>query len=181
MIRMKRSRFRLVTIAALVVFGFFLEAGPQSTIAGQSRIARNRTRKGSVCGNPNLACKTSVTFQKYDLPFRIPANAVIWDTELFYAIILKSVRAAEGDCDTFVPEADRLQAQKLFADRKVFSSRCVEPGEMFYTNVSDTHRIMAVYAGATLSEAKRTLAAVKATGKFPGANMRRMRTGFNGT
>jgi hypothetical protein len=40
---------------------------------------------------------------------------------------------------------------------------------------------MAVYAGATPSEAKRILATIKATGKFPGANIRRMRTGFNGT
>jgi hypothetical protein len=40
---------------------------------------------------------------------------------------------------------------------------------------------MAVYAGATLAEAKRVLAAVNATGKFPGANIRRIRTGFNGT
>jgi hypothetical protein len=41
--------------------------------------------------------------------------------------------------------------------------------------------MMAVYAGSTLAEAKRVLAAVKATGKFPGANLRRIRTGFNGT
>ncbi len=52
---------------------------------------------------------------------------------------------------------------------------------MYYTNISDKHRIMAVYAGTSLPEAKRTLAAVQATGKFPGANIRRMRTGFNGT
>ena len=134
-----------------------------------------------MCGNPNVACRTSVTFHEYDLPFRLPANAVIWDTELFYAIILKSVPAAEGDCDTFVPEAERIQAQKLFPGRKVFASRCVEPGEMFYTNVSEKHRIMAVFAGTTLAEAKRTLAAAQARGKFPGANIRRMRTGFNGT
>ena len=41
---------------------------------------------------------------------------------------------------------------------------------------------MAVYAGTTLAQAKRFLNAVKATtGKFPGANIRPMRTGFNGT
>ena len=39
---------------------------------------------------------------------------------------------------------------------------------------------MAVYAGKAPAEANRMLAAVKATGKFPGANIRRMRTGFNG-
>ncbi len=40
---------------------------------------------------------------------------------------------------------------------------------------------MAVYAGATLADANRTLRAVKATGKFPGANIRRMRAIMNGT
>ena len=140
-----------------------------------------RAPRGAICGNPKLPCKTSVTFSEYDLPFRVPAKAVIFDTELFYAIILKSVAAAEDDCNAFVPEAERLQAQSLFPDRKVFSSRCIEPGELFYTNVSEKHRIMAVYAGTTLAEAKRTLTAVNATGKFPGAYIRRMRTGFNGT
>ncbi|HAF14727.1 MAG TPA: hypothetical protein DCK99_13735, partial [Blastocatellia bacterium] len=66
-------------------------------------------------------------------------------------------------------------------DHKVFSSRCADPENLFYTNVSEKHRIMAVYAGTTPAEAKRVLDAVKATGKFPGANLRRMRTGFNGT
>jgi hypothetical protein len=115
------------------------------------------------------------------LQFRVPASSVIFDTELFYAIILKSVPASEGDCNAFVPETERLEAQSLFPDRKVFASRCVEPGELFYTNVDSKHRIMAVYAGTTLAESKRALGAVKATGKFPGAYVRRMRTGFNGT
>ena len=169
----------------LVLFAMVLTAGPIAAgacdAAGQSHSARHRAKRGSICGNPKVSCKTSVTFHEYDLAFRVPANAVIFDTELFYAIILKSVAAAEGDCNAFVPETDRLAAQSLFATRKVFSSRCVEPGELFYTNVSEKHRIMAVYAGTTLADAKRTLAEVKATGKFPGAYLRRMRTGFNGT
>jgi len=152
-----------------------------SEAAGQSHSVGRRAPKGSICGNPAGSCKTSVTFHPYDLSFRVPARAVIFDTELFYAIILKSVPAAEDDCNAFVPERERLEAQSLFADRKVFSSRCTEPGELFYTNVNSKHRIMAVYAGITLAEAKRTLGVVQATGKFPGAYMRRMRTGFNGT
>jgi hypothetical protein len=40
---------------------------------------------------------------------------------------------------------------------------------------------MAVYAGMSLAEANRLLASVKATGKFPGANIRRMRAMINGT
>ncbi len=119
----------------------------------------------SVCGNPNLPCKTSVTFEPNDLPFRVPKNAVIYDTELFYAIVLKTVGASDQDCDVFVPERERTEAQRLFPDHKVFTSRCPEPGNLSYS----------------LAEANRMLAAVKATGKFPGANIRRMRTAFNGT
>jgi len=128
-----------------------------------------------------LACKTSVTFRPNDLPFRVPANSVIIDTELFYAIILKSVPAKGDDCSVFVPETERLQTQALFPDRKVFASRCVDVENLFYTNVKPTFRIMAVYAGTTPAEAKRVLQSVKAMGKFPGANIRPMRTGFNGT
>ena len=142
---------------------------------------RSRSRRASVCGNPRVACKTSVTFEVYDLPFRVPKNAVIYDTELFYAVILKSVGTSEEDCDVFVPESERLAAQTLFPDHRVFTSRCPDVETLFYSNISSKHRIMAVYAGATLTEAKRVLAAAKATGKFPGANIRRMRTGFNGT
>jgi hypothetical protein len=146
-------------------------------------LAQNRrpARRASICGNPRLACKTTVTFESYQIPFRVPKNAVIWDTELFYAIVLKSVSAGLDDCNVFVSEDERLAAQALFPDHKVFTSRCYEPGDLFYTNIGEKHRIMAVYAGPTLAEAKRFLQTVKATGKFPGAYIRRMRTGFNGT
>jgi hypothetical protein len=40
---------------------------------------------------------------------------------------------------------------------------------------------MAVYAGMTMADANAMLAKVKATGKFPGANIRRMRALINGT
>ena len=135
----------------------------------------------SVCGNPNLPCKTSATFEPNDLPFRVPKNTIIYDTELFYAIVLKTVGSSDQDCDVFVPERERTETQRLFTDHKVFASRCPEPGNLSYSNTSSKHRFMAVYAGTTLAEANRMLAAVKATGKFTGANIRRMRTGFNGT
>lgn len=160
--------------------GLIASGVPSGAAAGQLRRPQ-RLPRGSICGNPTVSCKTSVDFHEYDLPFRVPANSVIFDTELFYAVILQSVAAADEDCNAFVPETKRLEAQLLFSDRKVFTSRCVEPGELFYTNVSERHRIMAVYAGTTLTDAKRTLGRVKATGKFPGAYLRRMRTGFNGT
>lgn len=135
----------------------------------------------TVCGNPKLACPSQATFEAYDLPFKMPANVVIYDTELFYAILLKSVPSPSDDCDKFVPETERLEAQALFPDHKVFTSRCVEPGRYSYSNTSPNAQFMAVYAGRTLAEANRMLATVKATGKFPTANVRRMRAMMNGT
>lgn len=144
---------------------------------------------GQICGNPKISCKTSVTFQANDLPFQVGKDMVIVDTVPFYAVILKSMVAKNDNCDVFIAESDRLSAQELFPDNKVFSSRCTDPENLFYADVtsrnpryfSETHRLMAVYAGKTLAEAQKMLAAVKATGKYPGANIRRMRTGFNGT
>jgi hypothetical protein len=161
----------IATVVALSVFS-------SETTAQKPR---PKVRHLSVCGNPNAACKTTGTFHPYDLPFRLPEKAVIYDTELFYAIILKSVNAPNDSCDSFVPESERLAAQVLFPDNKVFSSRCVEPGELSYTNTSPKATFMAVYAGPTLADANRMLAAVKEAGKFPQANIRRMRAVLNGT
>jgi hypothetical protein len=137
---------------------------------------------GVICGNPKVLCRTGeIIFHPYDLPFRAPRSAVIYDTELFYAVILKSLAAGDDNCDIFISEEERLAAQALFPDRKVFASRCTDPENLFYTNTKPNYRIMAVYAGKTLAEANRALAAVKASGRFAGANLRRMRTGFNGT
>jgi hypothetical protein len=170
-------KYRLTTV--LLALGVLLLLAVGGVLA-QSRITGPRQR-GSICGNPQITCRTSATFNANDLPFRVPANSVIFDTELFYAIILKTVRTTEDDCDVFVPETERLQTQALFPDRKVFASRCVDIENLFYTGLDSKYRIMAVYAGNTLPEAKRTLNSVKATGKFSGAYIKRMRTGFNGT
>jgi len=153
----------------------------QSLAINTDAQSRKPVRHGSVCGDPTVPCKTSVKFGPNDLQFRVPKDSVIFDTELFYAIILKSVGQSEDDCEVFVPESERLAAQALFPDHKVFSSRCPDVETLFYTNISSKRRIMAVYAGSTLIEARHLLEKVKATGKFPGANIRQMRTGFNGT
>ena len=166
-------------IIAIVVVSLVSVDLLNSPTAAQSK-SRARPR-GSICGNPQVACKTSATFSPNDLPFRVPQNSVIYDTELFYAIILKSVRAREDDCNTFVSEAERLETQRLFPDRKVFASRCVDIENLFYTNIDPNYRIMAVYGGTTQADANRVLANVKASGKFPRSYIRRMRTGFNGT
>ena len=169
------TRLRITAIALIACAMLSFGGG---TMSAQKRKV---VRHGVICGNPTVPCKTSATFPANDLPFRIPAKANIFDTDLFYAVILKSVSVPEENCDTFIPEGDRLAAQRLFRDYKVFSSRCADPGELSYTNTSPKARFMAVYAGMTLAEANKMLAAVKASGKYPAANVRRMRAAFNGT
>jgi hypothetical protein len=159
--------------------------------AGLSALAQRKraTTHAAICGNPRLACKTSATFQPNDLPFQVPQNSPIVDTVPFYVIILQSMAVKTDNCAVFIPESDRLAAQALFPDHKVFSSRCIDPENLFYADVSsgktryfsETHRILAVYAGTTMADANKLLTAVQATAKYPGANIRRMRTGFNGT
>jgi hypothetical protein len=150
---------------------------------GASAQRRRPPRPAAVCGDPTVRCPTSVEFQPYQLPFRIPANAVIWETEKFYAVILKSVRdeSKGNDCNVFVPEPEREAAQALFPRNKVFGSRCFEPGDLYYTGVAEDSQFIAVYAGRTRAEGLAVLGKVKATGKYPGANLRRMSSGFNGT
>ncbi|MBV9210091.1 MAG: hypothetical protein JOZ52_05655 [Acidobacteria bacterium] len=139
-----------------------------------------RPKKGKICGDPTATCKTEATFDPQDLPFVIPKNAVIWESESFYAIVLRSVKQ-DMDCKQFIPENERLEAQALFPKNKVFTSRCDMGGMLYYTGVDSNYYFMAVYGGATKAQAEKMLQTVKATGKFPGANVRRMSAGFNGT
>src|SRR5438874_2374401 len=169
---MRSQTLSVLVLAAITILAFSVSAPAQR---------RKSARRLTVCGNPNVTCPSVATFESYDLPFRVPKNTVIWETELFYAVILRSAAAPDDSCDNYIPEPERLAAQTLFPDRKVFTSRCAEPGRLYYTNTSPKAHFMAVYAGTTLAEANRVLAAAKAKGKFPGVNLRRMRAGFNGT
>lgn len=166
-----------------IAFAIAIATLPMFGVLNAETFAQRRrpVKRPSICGNPKAPCKTSAVFQPYALPFRLPETAVIYDTELFYAIILRSVKAPNDSCDVFVPESERLAAQALFPANKVFSSRCFETGDISYTNTNPNQHFMAVYAGLTLSEANQMLGTVKATGKFPGANIRRMRAVMNGT
>ena len=167
-------RARVMALAALAL---------ASALAPASAQRRKAPPPAVVCGDPTVRCRTSVQFDPNHLPFRVPPSMVISETEQFYAVILRSVSdpSEGGNCDIFVPEAERLEAQELFPRHKVFTSRCFEPGNVYYTNVSQKQQFMAVYAGRTRAEAERVLARVRATGKYPSANLRRMRAGFNGT
>lgn len=177
--KFRRAMMSLAMLSVVFVTAF---AG---TVVAQRR-GRQPRGYAVVCGDPTARCDTrwSGEFQPYDLPFRLPPRAVIFETELFYAIVLKSVRTASDydDCENvFISEAERLSAQRLFPTRKVFASRCYEAGNVFYTNIAPRTQFMGVFAGRTQAEAARTLDAVRATGQFPGATIRRMRAGINGT
>ena len=82
-----------------------------------------------------------------------------------------------------IPERQRVATQRLFPGRKVFSQRfeCDDDIEnnVTYSRVSPSVAFLAVYAGSTRSEANATLAAVTRTGRYPGANLRRMQVVYN--
>jgi hypothetical protein len=168
-------RKRLLYALALGAVTFFALGFP-----AEGEAQRRQARRGQVCGDPAMSCGKDNVFQPHDLQFRIPRNAVIWESEPFYAVMLKSVDA-KRNCDAYVDETERQAAQALFPRHKVFADRCGEPGNLYYTNTNSDYRFMAVYAGKTRAEANRVLGMVRATGKFPTANLRRMQTGFNGT
>ena len=150
------------------------------SVPHDAKAQRQRARRPQVCGDPAMRCGQPNEFQPNDLPFRLPRNAVIYESEPFYAVILKSIDARRN-CETYIPESEREEAQSLFPRNKVFADRCPNPGTLFYTGTNSDYRFMAVYAGKTRAEANRILNAVRATGKYPTANLRRMQTGFNGT
>ena len=127
----------------------------------------------SICPNPDKPCGS---FKPYELPFRIPrsntARAEDRSTD-YYAIILKS----STPCS--IPEDERLSAQKLFPQNKVFVSRFECDGEdtiKYSTIDSSKYSIMAVYAGATKRQADGFLVRARKTNRFPDAYLKRMKS-----
>ena len=146
--------------------------------------SQRRSTVGDVCGDPTVKCRTAADFQQYELAFNWGnANSAIVESRPFYAIILKSVKVKSdySDCAEKFPEAERLDAQALFPKNKVFAMRCNEAVQNYYTNVANNTSFLGVYAGQTLTQARAFLKKVDETGKFPGASIRRMRVGINGT
>src|SRR6185503_3014035 len=126
-----------------------------------------------VCPDPSSPCKSKhKTFEKYELSFILPKTIkpnIAYQSAPFYAIIFKSW--AESDCDqgeySSATERFRLQAQKLFPDRKVFAShQCPDMGALGYTvnGKPEIRAFVAVYAGETQAEADQLL--VKAKEKY---------------
>lgn len=162
--------------ASLIVFALLIFISFSTVYAQQQKIL------GRVCCDPTAACKTRENFQAYELPFDYGKN-VIAQSQLFYAVILKSVKlnADQSNCDKAIPESDRTDIQVLFPRNMVFVMRCWESGQTSYSNVADGVSFMGVYAGQTQAQANAFLAKVKAAGKFDGAVVRRMRVLINGT
>ncbi len=154
------------------------------TVGANAQRTKSKVRLGKICGNPQLKCRTAdYNFQAHEIPFEIPSNdAVIVQSEMFYMIVLKSVKpASDADCENIFSERERLEIQELFPDHKVFALKCLGAGDLYYDNITDGINFIAVYAGKTLTEAKAFLETVKATEKFKGANIRRTQANINGT
>ena len=156
-------------------------AGLSFTAFGQKRKAK--VRYGKVCGDPTVKCKGADNFQAGDLPFDTGKNFVIYESEPFYGIVLKSVKLADfGDCQKpSFKESERVAMQADFEHNKVFALNCLESGSNYYTGVADKTAFIAVYAGRTLTEANQFLKTVQALNKYPGIKIRKMRIGVNGT
>lgn len=129
---------------------------------------------GEIHPDPTAPC-TGESFKSHELCFETPRDGVAraeFLSQTFYAVILRTT----APCT--ITEDERLQAQALFPKSKVFSMRfyCDDSVEenISYTNVNDKFGFLAVYAGRTLQEAKARLAEVKSTGKYAGANIRKM-------
>lgn len=115
-------------------------------------------------------------FKPNQISFELPQDGVPRAesrSDPFYAVILKTGK----HCASM--EAERLEAQRVFASNKVFSPMwdCddVAPEDtIYYSNTNRNVGFIAVYAGASLEQAQQFLSKVNETGRFPGANLRRM-------
>ena len=162
---------------ALVVLVLVLTTG------AQAQKNRPKVRYGKVCGDPTVTCKGGENFQPGDLPFDTGKNFVIYESEQFYGIVLKSKQLPDfGDCaNPSFSESERSEMQKDFQHNKVFTQNCLESGSNYYTGVKDKTAFVGVYAGRTLAEANAFLKKVQALNKYPGVRIRKMRIGVNGT
>jgi len=128
--------------------------------------------QGKVHPEPAALCRG---FKPHHLCFDVPTDGIAraeYFSEPFYAVVLKITQRCS------ISEKERLDVQQAFPGSKVFfeSFYCNDDVEEFirYTNVNDKVGFLAVHAGATVKEANQRLSDVKATGRFPGANIRRM-------
>ncbi len=169
----------LVAVALLGGTVATLSVADSSAVHAQ---VQRKARLGKLCPNPNADCHTAAIFEPYDMPFEVPEDGGIFESEPFFAVVLRSFKVADGDDKKFIPESERLKVQDMFPDRKVFASRASpEPGSVFYVDVPYNVRFLAIYGGKTQAEANGIAAEVKSGGKYTGAYVKKMQVSFNGT
>jgi hypothetical protein len=129
-----------------------------------------------VCGDPSHPC---AGFKPHDLSFALPADGKARGevrSAPFYAVILRTAPRCRID------EAERTAAQQLFPANKVFATRfeCDDDPEnnVTYTGVNAKVGFLAVFAGEERAAARKVLETAAASGRFPGANLRRMQVVF---
>jgi hypothetical protein len=130
----------------------------------------------AACADPARPCPG---FRAHDLSFPLPRDGIARPevrSASFYAVILKSGARCR------IPESERLEAQRLLPESKVFNARfgCDEDAgnNVTYTNVDPKAGFLAVHAGADRAAGEAMLARVKSLGRYPGANLRRMQAVF---
>ena len=144
------------------------------------------SKQGKICGNPNIKCKTDKNlFEPNEIPFETSTNFAIFESQTFYAVILKSKRVADifaddNNCKNVASEEKRLNVQKLFPNNKVFTQNCGY-NNLYYTGIQNFTVFIAVYGGRTLAEAQNFLKTVKQKSEFEGAYIKKMQAQFNGT
>jgi len=163
----------LVAAASLLCASAFAQGkGADDMEAQLEKVRKIVLTQGKVCTDPDKPCPD---FEANELSFKI-GKKFDFDrgqdqSQPFYAVLLKSGELCK------IPEQERVATQALFPRRKVFLHRyfCNDFGDnVTYTSVNRKVGFIAVYAGETETEAKQFLAEVKATGKFPDANIRKM-------
>ena len=152
------------------------------TIFGQGS-KKQKVVPGKICGNPSIKCKSNESvFADWDIQFELPDNYVIYESETFYAVILKSQKindrfGGEKTCQPVVTETERSDIQKLFPNNKVFAQNCGYGP----VNYSEDSVFLAVFAGRSSAQAKSFLKIVNNTGKFRDAYIKKLQVNLNGT
>jgi len=143
---------------------------------GAALCAGSAALHAQVCADPAKPC---AGFKDNDLSFPLPKDGAARaesKSPPFYAVILRTAERCK------IPAAEQREVQALFPRNKVFHTRfeCDDDVEnnVTYTNVNDKFAFLAVYAGGERAAAEAFLGQVKAMGKFPGANLRRMQVVF---
>ena len=140
-----------------------------------------------VCPEPNLPCNhKQKQFETWELSFRLPVKIVSnksYKSAPFYAIILKTYLegCSELDIDPKVEE-ERIEIQKLFPSRKVFSQNsCANLSAVNYEFAGKRDKsgerdlymdFTAVYAGVTEAEGREIFDLIR--GDYPQAELKKM-------